>query len=138
MACPALPTCGLAISESERVLPSVLDQLEKKIESLGLAGERIMIRMTGCPNGCARPYNAEIAFVGRTTGTYNVYVGGSLTGNRMNQVYAEKVLQKDLAQSVELLLDLYKKERSPGEHFGDFCHRLGVEKLKILLLSPER
>jgi sulfite reductase (ferredoxin) len=130
IACPALPTCGLAITESERALPAVVDEIEKKIESLGLSDQRIMMRMTGCPNGCARPYNAEIAFVGKMVGFYNVYVGGNLEGTRLNVTYAEKVAQKDLASTVTPLLTLYKKERQTGEAFGDFCFRLGVERLK--------
>ena len=130
MACPAMPTCGLAITESERVLPGMMDRLEKKLTALGLHDHRIMVRMTGCPNGCARPYNAEIAFVGRSVGTYNVYVGGSLIGDRLNFIYAEKVLEKDLPESVFSLLDLYKKQGEEGEGFGDFCHRLGLEGLR--------
>ncbi len=130
MACPALPTCGLAITESERVLPGIIDDLEKKIEMLGLGGQRIMIRMTGCPNGCARPYNAEIAFVGRTVGTYSIYVGGSLAGDRLNILYAEKVPQAQLADSVYPLLALYKKAKNRDENFGDFCCRVGVEFLR--------
>ena len=130
MACPALPTCGLAITESERFLPTVLDQLEQKLKELGLDQQRIMVRMTGCPNGCARPYNAEIAFVGRTTGTYNLYLGGNLTGDRLNFLYNDKVLEKDLAASVYPLFALYKEKRQTGEGFGDFCHRLGADALK--------
>ena len=130
MACPALPTCGLAITESERLLPSLIDVLEKKVSELGLDNQRIMLRMTGCPNGCARPYNAEIAFVGRSVGTYNIYVGGNLTGDRLNFLYAEKVLEKELTPMVSALLTLYKSKRSPDEGFGNFCHRLGVENLR--------
>ena len=130
MACPALPTCGLAITESERILPGIMDQFEKKLTALGLHDRRIMLRMTGCPNGCARPYNAEIAFVGRSIGTYNVYVGGNLTGDRLNFIYAEKVPEKGLAEAVFPLLELYKKEAKAGEGFGDFCHRLGLEALR--------
>lgn len=129
MACPALPTCGLAITESERVLPSVMDEIEKKAEELGLSGQKIIIRMTGCPNACARPYNAEIAFVGRTVGTYNLYVGGNLIGNRLNFLISDKVSEKDLGKTVGRLLEFYKNERIPGEAFGDFCHRLGAEKI---------
>lgn len=130
MACPALPTCGLAITESERALPAVMDELEQKVTELGLDKQRIMIRMTGCPNGCARPYNAEIAFVGRTTGTYCVYMGGSQGGDRLNFIVEDKVVQKDLAKAVIPYLTLYKNKRRPDEEFGDFCARLGVEGLK--------
>ncbi len=130
MACPALPTCGLAITESERILPGIIDQFDQKIAALGLNDRRIMLRMTGCPNGCARPYNAEIAFVGRSVGTYNVYVGGRLTGDRLNFIYAEKVPETGLAEAVFPLLELYKKQAKAGEGFGDFCHRLGLEELR--------
>jgi sulfite reductase (ferredoxin) len=129
MACPALPTCGLAITEAERSLPQAIDELEQKVLQLGLESQRIMIRMTGCPNGCARPYNAEIAFVGRTVGTYNVYLGGSQNGDRLNFVAGEKVLEKDLANFVTPYLLLYKGRRLAGETFGDFCARLGQTKL---------
>ncbi len=129
MACPALPTCGLAIAESERTMPGILDDLEQRVIKLGLDKQRIMVRMTGCPNGCARPYNAELAFVGRSTGTYNVYAGGSLRGESLNFVIGEKVTEKDLAEFVSRYLVLYKGQRLEGEGFGDFCARMGPEKL---------
>ncbi len=135
MACPALPTCGLAISESERALPGIIDELEQKVTELGLAGQKFIIRMTGCPNGCARPYNAEIAFVGRTVGTYNLYLGGNLLGDRMSELYAEKVPQAELAKNIYPLLALYKEQRNPGEGFGDFCHRTGIAKLRELVAA---
>jgi sulfite reductase (ferredoxin) len=91
MACPALPTCGLAVAESERMLPGVIDVLEKELAALGLASEEISIRMTGCPNGCARPYTAELAFVGKSLDKYNVYVGGAFEGTRLVTQYAEMV-----------------------------------------------
>lgn len=130
IACPALPTCGLAITESERALPGIIDTLEKKIKDLGLEEERIMIRMTGCANGCARPYNAEIAYVGRTVGTYAVYLGGSLSGNRLNTLFADKVPSAQVAASVYPALEAYKNYREKKERFGDFCVRYGIEKLR--------
>ena len=133
MACPALPTCGLAITESERVMPSVLDQLEKILQELGLEKEPLIVRMTGCPNGCARPYNAEIAFVGKTVGNYNVYVGGSRRGDRLVYLLTEKVKEADLASALRPLLDAYKKDRQSGEAFGDFCQRLGAEKTRKIV-----
>ncbi len=133
MACPALPTCGLAITESERALPWVIDEVEKTAAKLGLADQRIIIRMTGCPNGCARPYNAEIALVGRTVGTYALYLGGNLAGDRLNFLYKDKVLYKEVPQVTENLLKLYKEKRGPGEGFGDFCQKLGSEGLDRLL-----
>lgn len=133
MACPALPTCGLAIAESERVLPGIIDGLEQKALKLGLEGQRIMVRMTGCPNGCARPYNAEMAFVGRGPGLYAVLVGGSLTGERLNFSVAEKVPEKDIPSVAEALFSLYKQGRKSQEGFGDFCSRTGAEKLKTAI-----
>jgi sulfite reductase (ferredoxin) len=133
MACPALPTCGLAIAESERVLPKIIDELEQKALKLGLDRQRIMVRMTGCPNGCARPYNAEIAFVGRMPGAYAILVGGSLTGDRLNFSVAEKVAEKDLPAAGEVLFSLYKQGRNGQEGFGDFCSRIGAETLKTAL-----
>lgn len=135
MACPALPTCGLAITESERFLPSVIDELEKVMSDLGLENQRILTRMTGCPNGCARPYNAEIAFVGRTVGTYNVYLGGSHKGDRMAALIQEKVPQKELSQRLKTVLTDYKQNAATGEHFGDYCSRMGVPKIKDLFAT---
>ena len=90
MACPALPTCGLALAESERMLPGLIDRIEKLCDEVGLAGEEIIIRSTGCPNGCARPYMAEIAFVGKAPGRYQIWLGGDLTGTRLNRVWKER------------------------------------------------
>lgn len=133
MACPALPTCGLAITESERIMPSVVDKLEKILQELGLEKEPLIVRMTGCPNGCARPYNAEIAFVGKTVGNYNVYVGGSRRGDRMVYLLTEKVKEADLASVLRPLLEVYRKDRHTGEAFGDFCQRLGADKTRSLV-----
>ncbi len=133
MACPALPTCGLAISESERALPGIMDELEKVISSLGLQEQKFIIRMTGCPNGCARPYNAELAFIGRTVGTYDVYAGGNLIGDRLAKPVAEKVPQADVSRRLTPILTAYRNERTPGEGFGDFCHRSGIDRVKSLL-----
>ena len=130
MACPALPTCGLALAESERMLPGVLDKLETELTKLGLEREEISIRMTGCPNGCARPYTAELAFVGRSLDKYNVYVGGSFEGTRLVQEYAEMVAGDDLVTMVKPLLEHWREARRSGERFGDFCHRVGLESLR--------
>ncbi len=129
MACPALPTCGLALAESERMLPGLLDKLERELSDLGLDQEEISIRMTGCPNGCARPYTAELAFVGRSIDKYNVYVGGSFEGTRLVQEYAEMVSGDDLVRTVKPLLGYWREKRRSGERFGDFCHRVGLESL---------
>ncbi len=130
MACPALPTCGLAMAESERMLPGVIDKLETELTNLGLSEEEISIRMTGCPNGCARPYTAELAFVGKSLDRYNVYVGGAFEGTRLVTAYAELVPGGDLLPTVVPLLRYWKDARQQDERFGDFCHRVGVERLR--------
>ncbi len=89
MACPALPTCGLALAESERIMPEVLTRIEKLLAETGLAGEEIIVRMTGCPNGCARPYMAELALVGKAPGKYQLYVGGNESSTRLARLYKE-------------------------------------------------
>ena len=138
MACPALPTCGLALSDAERVLPSIVRGLEREIAKLGLEQEKIWIRMTGCPNGCTRPYLGDLGFVGRTLNAYNVYVGGDFEGTRLNQLYAEMIPTGQLVNVVLPLLVFYKEERQPGERFGDFCHRVGVDALSEFSASHEQ
>jgi sulfite reductase (ferredoxin) len=130
MACPALPTCGLALAESERALPGIIDEIERELAVLGLAGEAISIRMTGCPNGCARPYTAEIAFVGRSLDLYNVYVGGSEGGRHLVQEYAASVRGHELVATVRPLLAHWQRARRRDEAFGDFCRRVGVQDLR--------
>ena len=130
MACPALPTCGLALAESERMLPGMLDTLETELADLGLANEEISIRMTGCPNGCARPYTAELAFVGRSLNKYNIYVGGAFEGTRLASEYAEMVSGDELLATVKPLLSYWREARQKGERFGDFCHRVGLKRLR--------
>jgi sulfite reductase (ferredoxin) len=129
MACPALPTCGLALAEAERALPAVIRQIEADLCALGLVNEPLSVRMTGCPNGCARPYMGDIGFVGRTKDVYNVYIGGDLLNTRLNSLYAASIHTKDLAATVRPLLALWKEERLPAEHFGDYCSRVGLEYL---------
>ena len=129
MACPAWPTCGLAITESERVLPSMIDQLEVEIARLGLSAEEFTIRMTGCPNGCARPYNSDIGLVGKTMGKYTVLVGGRKLGDRLNFIYKDLVPAEEVVSTIVPLLVYFKNERHKGETFGDFCHRKGAEDL---------
>ncbi len=130
MACPALPTCGLALAEAERVLPSVVQQIEADLEELGLKDEPLSMRMTGCPNGCARPYLGDIGFVGRTKDVYNIYVGGDRPGARMNTLYAPSVHLNNLAATIRPLLILWKDEREGLESFGDYCHRVGIAYLQ--------
>jgi sulfite reductase (ferredoxin) len=130
MACPALPTCGLALAEAERALPAVIRQIEVDLHALGLGNEPLSVRMTGCPNGCARPFMGDIGFVGRSKNLYNIYVGGDQVNTRMNTLYAADVQFDDLAKTVKPLLQSWREERLPGEAFGDFCHRVGVEYLR--------
>ena len=130
MACPALPTCGLALADAERALPAVVRELEGEIARLGLASERITVRMTGCPNGCARPYVADIGFVGRSLDRYVVLVGGRSDGTRLNRAYRDLVPGQALVATVMPLLVHYKQSRADGESFGDFCDRVGIEALQ--------
>jgi sulfite reductase (ferredoxin) len=133
LACPATPTCGLAISEAERVMPGIVDQLEAALKDLGLEDERIGVRMTGCPNGCARPYQSEIGIVGRSGDKYLVYVGGHLLGHRLSFPLKDLVPRDEILATLQPVLRLFKDERRPGEPFGDFCQRLGAESLQALL-----
>ena len=125
MACVALPTCGLALAESQRYLPDLIEELEAVLEELGLEKEPITIRMTGCPNGCARPYIAEIAFVGRAPGKYNIYLGGGFTGDRLNKLYKASVKQEEILGIFRPIFERYARERTEGERFGDFVIRAG-------------
>jgi sulfite reductase (ferredoxin) len=129
MACPAIPTCGLAITESERTLPGVIDQLEQALGELGLADEQLSVRMTGCPNGCARPYNADIGLVGRSGTKYTLFVGGHNHGDRLNFLLQDLVEREQVVPMVKKLLAVYKAERGSAEGFGDWCTRRGVESL---------
>lgn len=124
MACPALPTCGLALAESERMLPGLITRIEKLAAELGLAGEEIIIRSTGCPNGCARPYMAEIAFVGKAPGRYQLWLGGNVAGTRLNRVYRETVKDAEIESELRPVLERWQHERTPGERFGDFAARV--------------
>jgi sulfite reductase (ferredoxin) len=133
MACPATPTCGLAISEAERVFPGILDELETLLKDMGLERETLGVRMTGCPNGCARPYQSDIGIVGRSGDKYLIYVGGRVHGDRLNFPLKDLVPQSEIIATVEPLLRHYKEERRPGESFGDYCHRLGPDHARALL-----
>jgi sulfite reductase (NADPH) hemoprotein beta-component len=124
MACPALPTCGLALAESERMLPGLIDRIERLAGELGLAGEEIIIRSTGCPNGCARPYMAEIAFVGKAPGRYQLWLGGNAAGTRLNRVWRETVKEADIEAELRPLLVRWRDARGTGERFGDFAARV--------------
>jgi sulfite reductase (NADPH) hemoprotein beta-component len=128
MACVALPTCGLALAESERYLPDLVTQLDAEVESAGLRDDAIVIRMTGCPNGCGRPYLGEIGLVGRAPGKYNLYLGAGFNGTRLSALYRASVPADELAPLLRPLLRQYAGERNPGERFGDFAIRAGYVK----------
>lgn len=127
MACPALPSCGLALAEAERFLPSLIDQLEPIVAELGLDQEEFSIRMTGCPNGCARPYVSDLGIVGRTLGKYNLYLGGNMEGTRLNTLYQELIPADELPQVVRAVLASYLETRTDQERIGDWADRLGME-----------
>lgn len=124
MACPSMPTCGLGLAESERALPGIVNRIEKMTADLGLANEEIIIRSTGCPNGCARPYMAEIGFVGKAPGKYQLWLGGDVTGQRLNKVFKDVIKEADLEAELLPLLTRWKNERTAGERFGDFAARV--------------
>jgi sulfite reductase (NADPH) hemoprotein beta-component len=124
MACPALPTCGLSLAESERYLPGLLDRLETALGNAGLKDEEIVIRMTGCPNGCARPYMAELGFVGKGPGRYQVWVGGNESSTRLNKVYRETVKDADMETELAPLFQRFAHERVGPERFGDWAARV--------------
>jgi sulfite reductase (ferredoxin) len=132
IACPAFPTCGLSITESERALPGVIDQLDVEIARLGLQSSRIAVHMTGCPNGCARPYTPDIGLVGKAVGKYTVFVGGNPQGTRLGFIYRDMVPLEDIVPTLTPLLALFRTQHSGSESFGDFCARLGLEQLNNL------
>ena len=125
MACVALPTCGLAMAESERYLPTLIAKLEPLLAECGLRDDAITVRMTGCPNGCARPYLAEIAFVGKSPGRYNVYLGGGFAGDRLNKLFRSALNESEILAELAPVLRRYAAQREAGERFGDFAIRTG-------------
>ncbi len=126
MACVALPTCGLSLAESERYLPSLISEIEEILDEVGLAQDAITVRMTGCPNGCSRPYIAEIAFVGRAPGKYNIHLGGGFVGNRIAGIWKRSVKGEEIAELLRPVLSQYATERNEHERFGDFVIRKGI------------
>jgi len=128
-ACVSLPTCPLALTESERALPGVLAQLEGEVARLGLQQEAFALRMTGCTNGCSRPYTADIGIVGRAAGRYGIYLGGRRIGNRLGFLYRDQVPLEQLVATLVPVLACFKQQRQEGETLGDFCHRVGPEGL---------
>ncbi len=135
MACPALPTCGLAITESERAIPGILERIRTLLDKLGLQKEHFVVRMTGCPNGCARPYLAELAFVGSAPESYQLWLGGSPNQTRLAQPYIEKLHHNDLETFLEPIFVYFKKSRKSKESFGDFCDRVGFDAIREFAAS---
>jgi sulfite reductase (ferredoxin) len=129
MACPALPTCGLAITESERVIPGILERIRTILVKVGLPDEHFVVRMTGCPNGCARPYMAELGFVGSAPEAYQVWLGGSPQQTRLAKPVVEKLPVQDLEAFLEPVFVFFKQKRQTGESFGDFCHRVSMDSI---------
>ena len=130
LACPALPSCGLALTEAERVQGDIVGAIAARLKRWGLERERLSIRITGCPNGCARPYTGDIGIVGRVPGFYSLYVGGDFAGTRLNEVIAERLDIAGIADALDPLFALFASSRAAGEGFGDFCHRIGIAALQ--------
>jgi sulfite reductase (ferredoxin) len=130
MACPALPTCGLAVTESERAIPGFLARIRALLNQLSLPEETFIVRMTGCPNGCARPYLAELGFVGQSPESYQVWLGADPAQTRLAQIYLNNMHERDLEKTLEPLLVYFKQERKPDEGFGNFCDRVGFDALR--------
>jgi sulfite reductase (ferredoxin) len=137
MACPAIPTCGLAVAESERVLPELIRDIEALVDDAGLAESPISVRMTGCPNGCARPYLGDVGLVGTTLGKYDVFLGGDPGGARLNQLYAPAVPLESICSLLDPLLRAFATERQRDESFGDWSHRFGIEQLQRRFGGPD-
>ncbi len=123
MACVAFPTCGLAMAEAERYLPSLLEKIEVILEENGLREEEIVIRMSGCPNSCSRPALGEIGFIGKAPGKYNMYLGAGFAGQRLNKIYRENIGEVEILAELKPIIQHFAKERQEGEHFGDFVVR---------------
>ncbi len=137
MACPALPTCGLAITESERAIPGILDRIRALLDKLGLEQEHFVVRMTGCPNGCARPYMAELGFVGSAPNSYQIWLGGAPNQTRLAVPYLEKLNINDLETSLEPIFVYFQQKRQSGESFGNFCDRVGLESIRQFAANYE-
>ena len=135
MACPALPTCGLAVAESERVMPDLIRRIAAVEAELGLGDERISYRMTGCPNGCARPYLGDVGVVGTTLGKYDIFLGGDFEGTRLNRLFRSNIPLDDIPNLLRVVLAAYRDARHAGETFGDWCYRVGVDALRAQIES---
>ena len=130
IACPALPTCGQAITESERIMPEVVSEIQRELDAIGLSDKVVHLRTSGCPNGCSRPYTAEIGIVGASVDMYTLYLGASPLGIRLGTVFAQNVKRHDLVGRLRPVLEYYAATGGPGESFGDFCYRIGVGSLR--------
>jgi sulfite reductase (ferredoxin) len=135
MACPAIPTCGLAVAEAERVLPGLIRKLAALLDELGLGEENISFRMSGCPNGCSRPYLGDVGFVGTTLGKYDVMLGGDFDGTRLNRVFAPNVPITEIPSLLRPLFEAYGSDREIGEGFGNWTERVGFEALRDVSVS---
>jgi len=138
LACPALPSCGLALTEAERVRDDIVAGIEARLRHYGLEHERLSIRITGCPNGCARPYTGDIGIVGRMPGFYSLYIGGDFAGTRLNSAVADKVPLHAIAETLDPLFALYASAYAMGEGFGDFCHRIGLPAVQQALAERRK
>jgi sulfite reductase (ferredoxin) len=136
MACPALPTCGLAVAEAERALPGVLAELQAVFDEAGLPDATPVVRMTGCPNGCARPYVAEIGLVGDAADRYQIWLGGDGVGTQLARAVAERVHRNDLPTVLRPVVRRYAAERLPDETFGSFVNRASIDRLETVTPSP--
>ena len=136
LACPALPSCGLALTEAERVRTDIVAAIAARLERWGLERERLSIRITGCPNGCARSYSGDIGIVGRVPGFYSLYVGGDFEGTRLNQLLADRLDIAGMADMLDPLFGFFATSRRDGEGFGDFCDRVGIKVLKEVMNQP--
>jgi sulfite reductase (ferredoxin) len=136
MACPAIPTCGLAVAEAERALPGLIRQITSLLDELGLANERISFRMSGCPNGCSRPYLGDVGFVGTTLGKYDVMLAGDFEGTRLNRVYAPNVPLAGIPGLLRPIFVEFRSDRAAGEGFGDWVQRVGFEALRENVAQP--
>jgi sulfite reductase (ferredoxin) len=132
LACPALPSCGLALTEAERVRNEIVGAIAARLRRWGLERERLSVRITGCPNGCARPYTGDIGIVGRLPGFYSLYVGGDFEGTRLNTAIAERLDIAGISDALDPLFASFADSRRSGEGFGDFCQRIGGEALRRL------
>ena len=134
IACPALPTCAQAITESERIMPQVVAEIQAELTAVGLGDQVVHLRTSGCPNGCSRPYTAEIGIVGASVDMYTIYLGASPLGTRLGWVFAQNVKRAEIPNRVRPVIEYYRDARRPGEGFGDFCHRIGMEALRQIAL----